>query len=87
MGNKRGGPPLQKELDNINYLKSCPEVHKTFSDVGCITYVEKMQEDYHQGTIEVFSKSYDGKKATIGPLELIVDEAAIALATSIPRTG
>jgi hypothetical protein len=49
--------------------------------------VEKLQEGYHQGITEMFSKSYDGIKATIGPLEIQVDEAAIASATGMPRTG
>jgi hypothetical protein len=35
----------------------------------------------------VFAKSYYGKKATVGSLELIVDEADIALATGLPRIG
>ena len=36
---------------------------------------------------ETFANSYDGKKATIGSLELIVDEVAIASATGLPRTS
>ena len=36
---------------------------------------------------ETFANSYDGKKATIGSLELIVDEVSIASATGLPRTG
>jgi len=87
MGRKRGGPPLRKELDNLSYLQSHPEVHQFFSDVGCITFVERLQEGYHQGITEVFSKSYDGKKATVGSLEIIVDEAVIASTTGLPRTG
>ena len=51
-----------------------------------MTYVERLQEGYHQAIAEVFAKSYDGKKAAIGSLELITDEDAIASATSLPRT-
>jgi hypothetical protein len=87
MGKKRGGLPLRKELDNLQYLQSHPEIHQYFSDAGCLTYVEKLQEGYHQGITEAFAKSYDGNKATIGPLEIQVDEAAIASATGMPRTG
>jgi hypothetical protein len=68
-------------------LQSHPEVYQFFSNVGCITYVERLQEGYHQAIAEIFAKSYDGKKATVGSLELIVDEAAIASATGLPRTG
>jgi hypothetical protein len=68
-------------------LQSHPEVYKRFSDVGCITFVKKLQEGYHQEIAEVFAKSYDGKKATVGSLELIADEVAIASTTSLPRTG
>jgi hypothetical protein len=67
-------------------LQSQPEVHKFFSDVGCITYVKRLQEGYHQGIAKVFSKYYDGKKATMGSLELIVDEASIASTIGLPRT-
>jgi hypothetical protein len=87
MERKRGGPLLRKELDNLSFLQSHPEVQKRFSDAGCMTYVEKLQEGYHQAIAETFAKSYDGKKATVGSLELIVDEAAIASATGLPRIG
>ena len=43
-----------------------------------MTYVEKLQEDNHQVIVETFANSNDGKKSTVGSLELIVDEAAIA---------
>jgi hypothetical protein len=33
----------------------------------------------------VFAKSYDGRKATVGSLELIVDEVSIASTTGLPR--
>ena len=35
---------------------------------------------------EIFAKSFDGKKAIVGSLELIVDEAAISTTTGLPRT-
>jgi hypothetical protein len=68
-------------------LQSHPEVQKWFSDAGCMTYVENLQEGYHQAIVENFSKSYDGKKATVGSLELILDEATIVSTTSLPKTG
>ena len=86
MGKKWGGPPLRKELDNIQYLQSHPEIHQYLLDAGCLTYVEKLQEGYHQGITEAFEKYYDGNKATVGPLEIQVDEEAMAFATSMPRT-
>ena len=70
MGKKWGGPPLRKELDNIQYLQSHPEIHQYFSDVDCLTYVEKIQEGYHQVIEEAFAKYYDGNKATVGTLEI-----------------
>jgi hypothetical protein len=87
MEKKQGGRLLRKELDNLSFLQSYPEVQKHFSDAGCMTYVERLQEGYHQAIAEVFAKSYDGKKAAVGSLELIADEAAIASTTSLPRTG
>jgi hypothetical protein len=87
MERKRGGPLLRKELDNLSFLQSHPEVQKRFSYARCMTYVENLQEGYHQAIAETFAKSYDGKKATISSLELIVDEAAIASTTGLPRIG
>jgi len=87
MGKKRGVPPLRNELDSTQYLQSHPEIHQYFSYVDCLTYVEKLQEGYHQGIIEAFEKSYDGNKSIVGPLEIQVDEVAIASATGMPRTG
>jgi hypothetical protein len=49
--------------------------------------VEKLQEGYHQGITETFAKSYDGSKATIGPLEIQVDEAAIVLLQACQGQG
>jgi hypothetical protein len=87
MGKRRGGPPLRKELDSIQYLQSHPEIHQYFSDTGCLTYVERLQEGYHQGITEVFAKYFDGKKATVGSLEIQADEATIASVTGMPRIG
>jgi hypothetical protein len=70
MGRKRGGPPLRNELDNVHYLESHPKIHQMFSYVGCLTYVQKLQDGYHQGVIEAFAKTYDGCKVTVGPLEM-----------------
>jgi hypothetical protein len=49
--------------------------------------VERLQEGYHQEIAEVCAKSYDGKKVTVGLLEMVVDEAAITLATGLPIIG
>lgn len=87
MAKKRGGPPLRKELYNTSYLQSHLEFQKHFSDAGCITCVERLQEGYHQEIAKIFAKSYDGKKAKVGSLELIVDEATIATAIGLPITG
>jgi hypothetical protein len=66
---------LRKELDSLSFLQAHPEVQKRFSDAGCMGYVEKLQNGCHQTTTEVFAKSYDGNKACVGSLEIIVDEA------------
>jgi hypothetical protein len=87
MGKKRSGLPLMKDLDSIQYLQSHPNIHQYFSDAGCLTYVEMLQEGYHQGITEAFEKSYDGNKATVFPLQIQVDEATIASATGMPRIG
>jgi hypothetical protein len=87
MARKQSGSLLRKELDSLSFLQAHPEVQKRFSDAGCMGYVEKLQDGYHQTTVEVFAKSYDGNKACVGSLEIIVDEAAIATATSLPRSG
>jgi hypothetical protein len=56
MGKKRGGLPLRKELDNIQYLQSHPNIHHYFSDVGCLTYVERLQglpPGYHRSLCKI----------------------------------
>jgi hypothetical protein len=50
-------------------------------------YVERLQNGCHQSTTEAFAKTFDGNKACVGSLEIIVDEASIAAATSLPRSG
>jgi hypothetical protein len=86
MTRKQGGQLMRKELDNLFFLQSYPEVKKCFSDVGYMTYVGRLQEGCHHAITEVFSKYYDGGKATVGLLELIVDEVVVASATGLPRT-
>jgi hypothetical protein len=74
-------------LDSLSFLQTHPEVQKRFSNTGCMEYVERLQNGCHQSTAEVFAKTFDGNKACVGSLEIIVDEAAIAVATSLPRSG
>jgi hypothetical protein len=50
-------------------------------------YVERLQNGCHQTTAEAFTKSYDGNRASVGYIEMIVDEATIATTTSLPRSG
>jgi hypothetical protein len=82
----RGGAPLRKELNDITYLESHPEICQMFRDAGCYRYVQKLQ-GYHQGVTEAFSKTFDGAKVIIGPLEMKIDEANIAAATKMPSQG
>jgi hypothetical protein len=72
-------------LDSLSFLQSHPDVQKHFSDAGCMNYVERLQSGCHQTTTEVFAKSYDGKRANVGSLEMIVDEASISTATDYPE--
>ena len=44
---KKGGPALRKELGDISYLESHPEVLQFFKDVGCYKFCEKI-EGSHQ---------------------------------------
>jgi hypothetical protein len=81
------GSLLRKELDNLSFLQTHPEVQKHFSNTGCIEFVERLQNGFHQSTAEAFAKTFDGNKARVGSLEIIVDEVVIAAATSLPRTG
>jgi hypothetical protein len=87
MARKQSGSLLRKELDSLYFLQAHPKMQKHFSDTGCMGYVEKLQNGCHQTTTEVFAKSYDGNKSSVGSLEIIVDEAAIAIATNLPRSS
>jgi hypothetical protein len=87
MARKRSGLLLRKELDSLFFLQSHPDVQKCFSDAGCMSYVERLQNVFHQITTEAFAKSYDGNRASVGSVEMIFDEAAIATTTSLPRSG
>jgi hypothetical protein len=87
MARKQSGSLLRKELDRLSFLQAHPEVQKRFLNVGCMGYVEKLQNGCHQTTTEVFVKSYDVNKACVGSLEIIVDEATITTTTSLPRSG
>ena len=62
---KGGGPTLRKELGDIGYLESHPEVCHFFKDSGCYRFYEKNQGS-HQQMAEVFALSFDGSKVVIG---------------------
>jgi hypothetical protein len=86
MVRKRSGALLKRELDNLSFLQSHPEVQKYFSNAGCMEFVEKLQVGCHHATAEIFAKTFNGNKARIGSMEIKVDEVVIAAATGLPRT-
>jgi hypothetical protein len=83
---KKGGDMLKKELNDITYLESHPDIFQMFRYVGCYRYCEKIQF-FHQGVVEAFALTFDGAKAKVGTIKLQVNEAIVAAATKIPRTG
>jgi hypothetical protein len=87
MARRRSGSLLRKELDSLSFLQTHPEVQKHFSNASCIEFVERLQNGCHQSTTEAFAKMFDGNKVCVGSLEIIVDEAAIAAMTILPRSG
>jgi hypothetical protein len=87
MARRHIGSLLRKELDSLSFLQAHPEVKKHFSNVGCMEYVERLQNGCHQSTAEAFAKTFDGNTAYVGSLKIIVDEASITAATSLPRSG
>jgi hypothetical protein len=84
---KRGGFLLKRELSDLSYLQSHPEVQRYFSNAGCMEFVNKLQSGYHQATAEAFALSFDGNRARVGSVEIKVDEKFIAEATGLPMTG
>ena len=81
-----GGALLRRELQDVSYLESHPEVCQMFKDAGCYRFCEKLQ-GYHQGIAEAFAKSFDGVKVKLGPLEMQIDEASVTVATEMPGEG
>jgi hypothetical protein len=43
MVKKRGGLLLKRELNNLSFLESHPEVQRHFSNVGCMEFVKRLQ--------------------------------------------
>jgi hypothetical protein len=84
---KRGGFLLKRELSNLSFLESHPEVQRCFSNAGCMEFVNRLQSGCHQATAEAFAMSFDGNKARVGSVEIKVDEKFIAEATGLPMTG
>ena len=62
---KGGGPALRKELGDISYLESHPEVCRLFKDLGNYRFFQKIQ-GYHQQVAEAFALTFYGSKAVIG---------------------
>jgi hypothetical protein len=83
---KKEGSTLRKELADISYLESHPEVCQVFRDAGCYNFCKKLQSS-HQQVAEAFALNFDGRKEVISRDEFEVDEALIAEVTELPRTG
>jgi hypothetical protein len=62
---RRGATTLRKDLNDIRYLESHPEVCQLFKDAGCYRFCEKLQRS-HQQVVEAFSLTFDGRKVVIG---------------------
>ena len=77
---------LKRELSDLSYLQSHPEVQRYFSNAGCMEFVNRLQSGYHQATAEAFALSFDGNRARVGSVEIKVDEKFIAEATGLPMT-
>ena len=82
---KKGTSTLRKELNDIGYLESHPEVCQMFKDAGCYNFCKKLHS-FHQQVAEVFALNFDGKKAIIGWDEFEIDESLIAEVTELPTT-
>ena len=82
---KKGGPAPRKELDDIHYLESHPDVCQLFKDAGCYNFCEKLQIS-HQQMAEAFALTFDGRKIVIGQDEFQVDESLIGEVTKLPKT-
>jgi hypothetical protein len=81
-----GGNLLRKEMNDVLYLESHPEIFQMFKEAGCYRYCEKLQ-GYHQGVVEAFAQSFDGAKVILGPMVMQIDEASVAATTEMPRQG
>ena len=73
---KGGGLALRKELGDIAYLKSHPEVCQLFKDLGCYRFCEKIQGS-HQQVAKAFALSFNGSKALLGKEEFQVQQELI----------
>ena len=82
---KRGALELRKELHDIGYLESHPEVCQLFKDTGCYEFCTIVQSS-HQQVVEDFSLTFDGRKAVIGKGDFLVDETLIAEVIDLLRT-
>jgi hypothetical protein len=83
---KKGGTLLRKKLNDITYLEAHLEIFQMFKDGGYYRFCEKLQR-FHQGVAEALALTFDGAKAKVGTIEVQVDEAIVAAATEMPRTG
>jgi hypothetical protein len=57
---KTGGPVVRRELNEIGYLESHPEVCQLY-----FKFCEKFQSSHYQ-VAKDFSMNFDGRKAVIG---------------------
>jgi hypothetical protein len=82
---KKGMLTLRKELNDISYMESHPDVCQILKDARCYNFCQKLQR-FHQQVAEAFALNFDGKKAIIGWDEFEIDESLIDKVTELPTT-
>ena len=84
----KGGPISRFEPSNMKEINASSYIEKSFEDVGCLGFCERIQEvECHAKLTSIFSTNFRRDKGTIAGIDFIISADAIALTTDIPNQG
>jgi hypothetical protein len=84
----KGGQVSRYEPTQVREIMASPFIKKSFEDVGCLGFCERIQEvGCHAKLTSLFATNFKKDKTTIVGIDFTISTDAISIATGIPNHG
>jgi hypothetical protein len=84
----KGGQVSRYEPTQVREIMASPFTKKSFEDVGCLGFCERIQEVcFNAKLTSLFATNFKKDKTTIAGIEFTISTDSIIVATGIPNHG